>query len=65
MAVLSDLAPQSLRGSAIGVYRTFMDAGGLTGPIFAMMVYEAFGPTAPFLSAAVVVLVTSALIMAA
>ncbi|MEM3815281.1 MAG: MFS transporter [Candidatus Bathyarchaeia archaeon] len=65
MALLSDLAPQSLRGSAIGVYRTFMDAGGLTGPIFAMMVYEAFGPTAPFLSAAVVVLVTSALIMAA
>lgn len=65
MVLLSDLAPQSLRGSAIGVYRTFMDAGGLTGPIFFMVIYEAFGPTAPFVSAAILVLATSALIVAA
>ncbi|MEM2027921.1 MAG: MFS transporter, partial [Candidatus Bathyarchaeia archaeon] len=65
MVLLSDLAPQSLRGSAMGVYRTFMDAGGLTGPIFFMVIYEAFGPTAPFVSAAILVLATSALIVAA
>jgi len=62
MVLLSDLAPQSLRGSAIGIYRTFMDIGGFTGPIFFMALYEGFGPTSPFLSAIIFVLTVSALI---
>ena len=33
IAYVADLAPQSMRGMAIGMYRTFGDAAGIIGPV--------------------------------
>jgi MFS family permease len=65
MVLLSEMTPSSLRGSAIGIYRTFMNIGGFIGPIFFMLIYEEFGPASSFLSAITVILVTSAIILVA
>jgi len=65
MVLLSEMTPSSLRGSAIGIYRTFMDIGGFIGPIFFMLIYEEFGPLSSFLSAIAVIFVTSAIILIA
>lgn len=65
MTLLSDVAPSSLRGSALGIYRTFMDVGGFTGPIFFMLIYEKFGSFLSFFSAAAIILITSIVILLA
>jgi len=65
MTLLSDVAPSSLRGSALGIYRTFMDVGGFTSPIFFMLIYEKFGSFSSFFSASAIILITSIIILLA
>ena len=36
VAYVADLAPQGMRGMAIGLYRTFGDAAGMIGPVVSM-----------------------------
>jgi len=43
IVILFDIAPLSIRGGAIGLQRTFMDAGGFVGPIAFMLIYTNFG----------------------
>jgi len=50
MVILSELARPSARGGAIGLQRTFMDAGGFLGPIISMLIYSTLGSQAAFLS---------------
>jgi len=54
IALLTDIAPPSVRGGAVGLYRTFHDIGGFAGPILFMMIYNGFGPLAAFYVAAAV-----------
>jgi MFS family permease len=46
--LLFDIAPSTLRGGIMGLYRTFSDIGAFLGPIFLIMLYTLFGPTIPF-----------------
>lgn len=48
IALLSDIAPSSIRGGTIGLYRTFQDIGGFSGPVSFMLVYTTFGIFLPF-----------------
>jgi len=48
MALLTDLTPQNVRGGAVGLFRTFMDIGGFTGPIIYMMMFTRYGSLSPF-----------------
>ena len=48
IALLSDIAPPSVRGGTIGLYRTFQDIGGFAGPVIFMLVYSGFGATTAF-----------------
>jgi MFS family permease len=50
MVILSELVHPSARGGAIGLQRTFMDAGGFLGPIISMLIYSTLGSQAAFLS---------------
>ena len=54
IALLTDIAPPSVRGGVVGLYRTFQDIGGFAGPILFMMIYNGFGPLAAFYVAAAV-----------
>ena len=64
IALLTDIAPPSIRGGTVGLYRTFQDIGGFAGPILFMMLYNGFGPLAAFYVAAAVNVVNVGLIMA-
>lgn len=48
IVLLSEIAHPSAMGSSIGLYRTFMDLGGFTGPIVFMLVYTSLNPRAAF-----------------
>jgi MFS family permease len=48
IALLFDIAPASIRGGVIGLYRTFHDIGGFLGPIILMILYALSGPRIPF-----------------
>ena len=48
MALLTDLTPPNVRGGAVGLFRTFMDVGGFTGPIIFMIVFTRLGEGTPF-----------------
>jgi MFS family permease len=47
--LLSEAVAAEVRGTAVGVYRTFQDIGGALGPIMFMFVYEAVGRQTSFL----------------
>jgi MFS family permease len=47
-ALLSDMAPVDSRGAVVGLYRTFQDIGGFTGPLIFMFIYTRYGQQAPF-----------------
>jgi len=64
IALLTDIAPPSIRGGTVGLYRTFQDIGGFAGPILFMMLYNGFGPLTAFYVAAAVNVVNVGLIMA-
>jgi MFS family permease len=42
-AYIADAVPDSVRGKAIGTYRTFMDLGGLVGPILMTTIVDFVG----------------------
>jgi MFS family permease len=52
MVLLSDLVAPQLIGGAIGLYRTFMDLGGILGPIIVMYLFTDIGIYIPFYVAA-------------
>jgi sugar phosphate permease len=54
IVLLSDMAPPSARGGAIGLYRSFQDIGGFVGPLFFMIVYVSVSSHAAFLGAAAI-----------
>jgi MFS family permease len=64
IALLTDIAPPSVRGGVIGLYRTFQDIGGFAGPILFMMLYNGFGAVSAFYLAAAVNVVNVGLILA-
>ncbi|MHA2391406.1 MAG: MFS transporter [Promethearchaeota archaeon] len=48
MALLTDIAPTNARGMVVGLFRTFQDIGGFTGPIVFMMIYTSLTQLTPF-----------------
>jgi MFS family permease len=62
MVFLSDLVEPRVIGGAVGLYRTFMDLGGIIGPLVVMTLFAAMGPIIPFFVAAGLTLVNLALI---
>jgi MFS family permease len=57
MVLLSEVAPFKYRGGAIGMDRTFMDLGGLFGPILFMAIYELYGSFYTFLTGIIIFLI--------
>lgn len=61
VAYVADLAPQGMRGMAIGLFRTFGDAAGMIGPVVSMTLlsvhsyHAAFGFNAVLWTATIVV----------
>ena len=53
---MSDLVPPSLRGGAVGLFRTFMDVGGVLGPVIFMFIYSNISAHASFWFASLVLL---------
>lgn len=51
IVLLSEIVHPSVRGRALGLYRTFMDLGGFIGPIFFMFVYTILSSHTAFLVA--------------
>ena len=58
IVLMSEFVEPSTRGIAVGVYRTFMDIGGILGPIIFMLLYTYFSAAAAFLSAGFVFLLS-------
>jgi MFS family permease len=57
VVLLSEVAPDKYRGGAIGIDRTFLDLGGLFGPLLFMAMYELYGSFYTFLSGIVIFLI--------
>jgi len=51
VVLLSDIASSELLGGAVGLYRTFMDLGGIVGPVISMFLFNSIAIHAPFLAA--------------
>jgi len=63
IVLLSEIMPAEIRGGAIGMYRTFMDIGGLTGPPFFMLIFTSMGPYITFLTAIAILALNIALVL--
>jgi MFS family permease len=46
--LLTDITPPPVRGGVVGLYRTFQDIGGFSGPILFMIFYSTLGPVYAF-----------------
>jgi len=57
IALVSEQATPGSTGSAVGVYRTFIDIGAVTGPVLLMMIRTMFGIYACFPFGAILLLV--------
>ncbi len=55
-ALAVESVPQSLRGTAVGVFRTLLDLGGIVGPISMTVILDVYGPTACFSLASAAIL---------
>jgi MFS family permease len=62
IALLTDIAPPSMRGGAVGLYRTFQDIGGFSGPVTFMLINNGFGSEYAFYAAAAFSVLNIALI---
>lgn len=62
IALLTDIAPPSMRGGVVGLYRTFQDIGGFSGPVLFMLINNGFGPEYAFYAAAAFSMLNIALI---
>ncbi len=63
LVLLSESVPAQIRGGVIGLYRTFMDLGGLTGPIFFMFIFKNVGAI-PAFHTAIAILTLNILLLA-
>jgi len=63
IVLLSEIVPAQIRGGAIGMYRTFMDIGGLTGPPFFMLMFTGMGSYITFLTAMAILVLNIALVV--
>ncbi len=54
LVVLSNQVDSTQTGSAVGLYRTFQDAGAVVGPIIMMVFYDAFSAYSSFYVAALI-----------
>ena len=61
--LLSDIVKPEYRGVALGFYRTFMDVGGIMGPIVFMLIATALGIHLPFIVGAILLLSMAGLAM--
>ncbi len=52
IALLTDITPAPVRGGVVGLYRTFQDIGGFSGPILFMIFFNTLGPLNAFYIAA-------------
>jgi len=62
IVLLSEIVPAEVRGGAIGMYRTFMDIGGLTGPPLFMLIFANMGAYITFLTAIAILALNIALV---
>ncbi len=63
IVLLSEIVPAQIRGGAIGMYRTFMDIGGLTGPPVFMLMFTGMGSYITFLTAMAILALNIALVV--
>jgi DHA1 family multidrug resistance protein-like MFS transporter len=56
IVLLSRVVTPRMRGTAIGLYRTFMDLGGILGPIVFTFLYDFVGKATPFLVSSVLLI---------
>ena len=63
IVLLSEIVPAQIRGGAIGMYRTFMDIGGLTGPPVFMLMFTGMGSYITFLTAIAILALNIALVV--
>jgi len=56
IVLLSEIVKPEYRGVAIGFYRTFMDVGGVLGPLLFMAIATTLGMSLPFLVGAILLL---------
>jgi MFS family permease len=61
LVLLSDIVPENLIGGAIGMYRTFMDVGGLVGPLLFIEAFYRVGHVMTFFLGTAVLLLNAAL----
>jgi MFS family permease len=54
--MIVEAVPESARGLGIGAYRTFLDVGGLAGPIMASLIAESLDNKAVFYAGALLML---------
>jgi MFS family permease len=60
--LLAEIADPEYRGASIGLYRTFMDVGGILGPIVFMALATELSPVTPFHVGAVTIAAAALLI---
>jgi len=61
--LLSRAVPPRMRGSAVGLFRTFMALGGILGPVIFMFVYDSIGRSVPFLAGAALLMTNLPLVV--
>lgn len=63
MVLLSQAVARKMRGTAVGLYRTFMDIGGTLGPIAFVFIYDSIGKRMPFLAGSLLLAGSIALVI--
>lgn len=63
LILLSQTVSSSMKGAAIGLYRTFMAIGGILGPVIFTDVYDRAGRNVPFQLAALLLVAQIALVI--
>jgi len=64
LAMVPDVAPKSMYGTAVGVYGSFEDLGSITGPLLFGFVWSAFGPVFIFAASSITQLFGAVLVLA-
>lgn len=62
IVLLSKAATPNMRGTSVGLYRTFMDLGGILGPVIFIFAYDFIGKHIPFLASAALLIANIALV---
>jgi len=63
IVLLSKVVTPNMRGTSVGLYRTFMDLGGILGPVIFIFVYDFVGRPIPFLASAALLITNIALVI--